>query len=375
MCFYHQQVARAAVQIGLLCVFWIFFGSLTLARYKAHHLLVTTSSTGPEPAGLPTPAITVCGRAAASGVGWRGPNPDSSTAGEPEIIKRCGDSQNVTACIERNTFNFTEVVSLAKMGYRNPMIDLVKDFWFADLTWTRGGMCYTLDYNKTMTNNLTDMMMIYSKDPNVSQTIYMHNSDFVVLSTNPGSMSMTSTKIQDKDYNYYRIAVVQHVLLNDPRDPCEETTSYSWRVCIKNSLSSTVGCRLPWDRWSYPARKVCSALSQFLGFEQLYNDMRDQSIKDVVDKTGCQKPCRYKEYRIVEGPIPFSKKFEEYSSVFALWLISTETVISVQEKVYPLTSLVAEFGGTLGLFLGFSFMALWDGAGHLAAWGRKAMPS
>jgi hypothetical protein len=27
---------------------------------------------------------------------------------------------------------------------------------------------------------------------------------------------------------------------------------------------------------------------------------------------------------------------------------------------------VAEFGGTLGLFLGFSFMAIWDGAEQLA---------
>ena len=32
-----------------------------------------------------------------------------------------------------------------------------------------------------------------------------------------------------------------------------------------------------------------------------------------------------------------------------------------EQLIYPLTSLVAEFGGTLGLFLGFSFMAIWDG--------------
>ena len=31
------------------------------------------------------------------------------------------------------------------------------------------------------------------------------------------------------------------------------------------------------------------------------------------------------------------------------------------ELIYPLSSLVAEFGGILGLFIGFSFMALWDG--------------
>jgi hypothetical protein len=143
-----------------------------------------------------------------------------------------------------------------------------------------------------------------------------------------------------------------------------ETAGYSWRVCIKNSLSSTVGCRLPWDRWSDPARPVCSALSQFLRFEQLFLDISDQPTNAVVNKTGCLKPCRFKEYRVVEGPVQFSnmKHLKKYSSVFALWLVSTETIVAVQEQVYPLTSLVAEFGGTLGLFLGFSFMALWDGA-------------
>ena len=28
--------------------------------------------------------------------------------------------------------------------------------------------------------------------------------------------------------------------------------------------------------------------------------------------------------------------------------------------VYPITSLVAEFGGTFGLFVGFSFVMFWD---------------
>ena len=30
--------------------------------------------------------------------------------------------------------------------------------------------------------------------------------------------------------------------------------------------------------------------------------------------------------------------------------------------IYPWTALVADMGGTLGLFLGFSFMTIWDGA-------------
>jgi hypothetical protein len=40
--------------------------------------------------------------------------------------------------------------------------------------------------------------------------------------------------------------------------------------------------------------------------------------------------------------------------------------VETEELVFPVTSLVAEFGGTLGLFLGFSFMTLWDEAEILA---------
>ena len=153
--------------MGLLCVFWIFFGRKDIARYAAHRLLVTTSSTGPEPAGLAAPGVTVCGRSAGSGVGWRGINTDPGGFGE--ISSCCGDSQNTFK--PPKTFNFTEVVSLAVLGYNNPKIDL--DVWVADFTWVSEGMCYTLNYNKTMTEDVgKHMMMIYSNNSDSVYNLY-----------------------------------------------------------------------------------------------------------------------------------------------------------------------------------------------------------
>ena len=51
-------------------------------------------------------------------------------------------------------------------------------------------------------------------------------------------------------------------------------------------------------------------------------------------------------------------EFDSFS--FSFWAASTKTIIRTEQLIYPLTSLVAEFGGTHGLFLGFSFMTLWD---------------
>ena len=40
--------------------------------------------------------------------------------------------------------------------------------------------------------------------------------------------------------------------------------------------------------------------------------------------------------------------------------LSTEIRLEEEEYIYPLLSFISEFGGALGMFLGFSFMMFWD---------------
>ena len=40
---------------------------------------------------------------------------------------------------------------------------------------------------------------------------------------------------------------------------------------------------------------------------------------------------------------------------------SRVVVVEKEERTFPFLSFVAEFGGCLGLFLGFSFLLAWDG--------------
>ena len=55
----------------------------------------------------------------------------------------------------------------------------------------------------------------------------------------------------------------------------------------------------------------------------------------------------------------------------ALMIPSPHVRVETETLVYPFSSLVAEFGGVLGLFLGVFFMTLWDGIETLAALGKK----
>ena len=70
------------------------------------------------------------------------------------------------------------------------------------------------------------------------------------------------------------------------------------------------------------------------------------------------KPCSYKKYVLIGEKRRSTIESEEFS--FSLWAVSNSTLVEKEELIFPLSSLVAEFGGTLGLFLGFSFMTLWD---------------
>ena len=96
----------------------------------------------------------------------------------------------------------------------------------------------------------------------------------------------------------------------------------------------------------------------FRARERLFNRIRVADLEDITKLTGCMKPCQYRMYQFVGAGEPVSLESEHFA--FSLWAVSKKTTIKTEQLIYPLASLVADFGGTLGLFLGFSFITLWD---------------
>ena len=94
-------------------------------------------------------------------------------------------------------------------------------------------------------------------------------------------------------------------------------------------------------------------------YEKLYNDLVIEDLDGIYKRTGCLKPCHYMKYWIEGDRHPTSFKSENF--LFGLSPVSNYTFVETELLIYPWTSLVAEFGGSLSLFLGISFMSLWDG--------------
>ena len=84
-------------------------------------------------------------------------------------------------------------------------------------------------------------------------------------------------------------------------------------------------------------------------------------MDDIFMFTGCLPPCKYTEFSLPYTPVGTSGNETSFSMKFS----QSPLVLKKEVLVYPLTSLVAEFGGTFGLFVGFSFVMFWDSAEFL----------
>ena len=87
--------------------------------------------------------------------------------------------------------------------------------------------------------------------------------------------------------------------------------------------------------------------------EFLYLSQVEERV--VLKKSGCLPPCQYSEFTLVENVPGFANVYG-----YGLAYATTEVRIEEEDWVYPGLSFIGEFGGSLGLFLGFSLMTIWD---------------
>ena len=144
--------------------------------------------------------------------------------------------------------------------------------------------------------------------------------------------------------------------MSKPEQPCESSESYSFTACVKNSISRRIGCRLEWDSWSSRDIQLCSTVKQLEEFDKEYFNLFKLHQENLVRNTGCFIPCSYTDYKLATVP----KKFAFEPQVLSLQFSSPNLLERTEQLLYPADSFISEFGGALGLFLGFSCIMIWD---------------
>ena len=93
-------------------------------------------------------------------------------------------------------------------------------------------------------------------------------------------------------------------------------------------------------------------------YYRMFDQIRRTDLNTIAKLTNYIKPCKYKKYSLLGDRKP--SVFPTEDVAFSLWAVSENTRVATEQLVYPLSSLIAEFGGTLSLFLGVSFVTIWD---------------
>ena len=122
------------------------------------------------------------------------------------------------------------------------------------------------------------------------------------------------------------------------------------------------------DNTLFAGLDTCSRLEQYNDFEQHYSELFYGSTRLIEKKTGCLSPCIYNEYKVVK-----TRPMTLTHGKFGLFVSygSTDTTVRKEFYILNFVTFVSNYGGSFGLFVGFSFFMIWDIVGEVVVVSMK----
>ena len=103
-------------------------------------------------------------------------------------------------------------------------------------------------------------------------------------------------------------------------------------------------------------------LKDLQSLEGYYYEFVPKDAMDIEKLTGCKKPCKFHTYETIYEYQAPNDEMEKRDEIWIdVTLASAKMTVKTETLLYPLRSFIAEAGGALGLFLGFSFVMVVDG--------------
>ena len=347
----------------LFIIFVILFGKPAIDRYLDKSVIIETSM---EPIRqlLDAPAITICVDSAKA---WKNRTEtkigkSSNWTLEKSLNIECDNPKtavDVVQCIYEHIYDFDEMIK--QVLWHTSYIDTP---WKSSITSLTNGKCHTLEnYGQLGVNaELHSAQIILN--PNLSYRVFLHDPLFFFITLNPLAVPQIATSIKISQENHIKIqiqyvSVTKHIKMKREGAHCEDDPHYSLTSCIRRSVVDYVGYCTLWDSGLYPDMSDCQTKQEMMKMATRFMRLTTWEQSEVFKVTGCSPPCTYIEYVDVGGN-DWELKADNSSLVFGLSYATTQVRVEKEIFIYPFSSFLAEFGGALGMFLGFSFHMFWD---------------
>ena len=228
--------AKPLLQIGLLIVFFYFFGWPSVLRFSERKVMVIESrkNTG----GIKIPAITIAGWNRDSKNGWK-----SNTSNGWNLIEFYCSNTNVDRCINDKTFNETELLHDFMLGFSARESLMTNDhITIEDFTSTWNGRSYTLNTSRRISpNDEIDQLYIVLNSSKI-YVVFLHDDDYFFMNSNPEGLPSIMLKIDPRSTAsiFYRLDLTEVEELDLPEDPCNTDPDYHFQASVLMSLLKVV---------------------------------------------------------------------------------------------------------------------------------------
>lgn len=301
------------------------------------------------PDGVPAPQITVCPLHATNKVGWTNAPPIYATHGS--FYDMCNTAVNISDCIRDETYQIEEYLL-------NPDLNIT-----SRITAAKYGNCVSIETDQKLHSKIGDSDIKLKLKKGYEYSIFIYDPNFFFISENPKANPGLKIELSERytsaiSVQYLKIEITEHQKLNLKSKPCVEDDSYNFGHCLEKVIKTKAGCTLPW--YLSKDEIYCKTLEEFKLYDEFYTKIMNNELQDIIDKTGCQAPCKFREVKEVGAPTdtagkPFVTKF-----TFGPTLVSTTIRKETEKLSTSFETLISNIGGSLGLFLGFSFIVIWD---------------
>ena len=154
---------------------------------------------------------------------------------------------------------------------------------------------------------------------------------------------------------------------NDPRTPCQSNPrAENMNDCIQHYIENKIECQLPWHT-TKTTLPQCIETGQYRDFLTSYEEIASLSGFSIAKKTGCLPSCTMNEFSVIVKDQVFGE--EEWTFAGYFYYPGGQYKEKLYHLTYDFTSYIADAGGLIGLFLGFSMLSIYDGMKN--AWKNK----
>ena len=156
--------------------------------------------------------------------------------------------------------------------------------------------------------------------------------------------------------------------LNDPRTPCQpKPRDVDMNICIQRYIENKIECQLPWhtDKTTLPK---CIETGKYQDFLTSYEEIASLTGFSIAKTTGCLPSCKLNEFSvIVKDRVISLDEWQKFIGYF--FYPGGQYTKKLYSLTYDFTSYIADAGGLIGLFLGYSMLSIYDGLKN--AWKNK----